>query len=63
MLPYQDRVVEEKSDLDSNIEKLANFIESTMFDDVEPEEQERMANQLNVMRELSDILGERIDNF
>lgn len=63
LLPYQQRVVEEKAALDANITKLRVFIGSPAFDAVYAAEQDRMQEQLAVMGDLSRILGERIAAF
>jgi hypothetical protein len=63
MLPYQERVVEEKGELDVKIGKLFEFVESERFDEVEAQERLRLVRQLSVMREYSGILGVRIESF
>ena len=63
MQPYQQRVVDEKSELDGKIEKLSAFIESDQFVRVDEEERDRMRQQLRTMQTYSGILGERIDAF
>ena len=60
---YQDRVVVEKDELDERIEKLTNFIQSVKFQSIPEEEQELLTRQLEVMREYSSILEERIEGF
>jgi hypothetical protein len=61
--PYQERVVQEKKDLDVKIEALKTFIEGDAFHEVEEDEQKRMLDQLEAMDTYSEILGDRIDNF
>lgn len=63
METYQQRVVEEKQELDGRRDRLTTFIASKSFDNLDPAEQERMSRQLTVMTEYSDILGERIAAF
>ena len=63
MLDYQIRVVEEKDELDGKIERLAKFKQSEQFVSVPKDEQDRLTQQLAVMREYSSILGERIAAF
>lgn len=65
MEAYQERVVEEKKELDSKVEKLDHFLNNTtgldsIVDDVE---KRRLHFQLNVMSSYSLILGDRIANF
>ena len=62
--PHQQRVLDEKQELDIRITKLDEFIErNALFRQLDLEEQARMLRQLDVMRELSVILGERISAF
>lgn len=62
--PHQQRVLDEKQELDIRITKLDEFIERTaLFRQLDSGEQARMRRQLDVMRELSVILGDRISVF
>ena len=62
--PHQQRVLDEKQELDIRITRLDEFIlRNALFRQLDPEEQARMRRQLDVMRELSVILGERISAF
>ena len=62
--PHQQRMLDEKQDLDIRITKLDEFIQrNALFRQLESAEQSRMRRQLDVMRELSVILGERISAF
>ena len=62
--PHQQRVVDEKQDLDLRISRLDAFIErNPIFATVPEDEQARLKRQFDVMHELSSILGERINNF
>lgn len=64
MQPYQLRVVQEKSELDTKIQALTAFAKSDAFSQDVPEpEQRRMLRQLVVMQDYSRILGERIAAF
>jgi hypothetical protein len=64
MLPHQQRVVDEKLELDGKIGKLDEFIEhSPVYKRLGGKEQKRLCRQYDVMYEYSDILGERIDAF
>lgn len=62
--PHQQRVLDEKQELDMRITKLDEFVESnTLFNGLPASERGRLKRQLDVQRELSTILGERIANF
>ena len=62
--PHQQRVLDEKQCRDIEISKLDEFIErNALFRQLESAEQSRMRRQLDVMRELSTILADRIANF
>ena len=62
--PHQQRIIDEKAARDSEISRLAAFIDSTpVFPQLPADEQARLRRQLDVMRELSVVLGERIAHF
>ena len=62
--PHQQRVLDEKMELDQRITRLDTFIrENQAFPTLPADEQARLRRQLDVMHELSTILGERIANF
>lgn len=64
MQPYQQRVVDEKADLDEKAKKLSDFIgTSEVFLTLDPAEQERLKEQCEVMWQYSEILGARIAAF
>lgn len=64
MLPYQQRVIDEKEELDKKANDLSKFIGySPIFDDLDPEEQERLKLQNDIMWQYSEILGARIAAF
>lgn len=59
--PHQQRVLVEKLELDLRIGALDPFIErNPVFATLPTDEQARLKRQLDVMHELSSILGERI---
>ena len=62
MRPFQERVVQEKAELDEKIDKLAAFVPGAIGI-VSFEELSRLIAQLDVMTEYSLILGERIAAF
>ena len=62
--PHQQRVIDEKAARDGEVSRLAAFIDSNpVFSQLPADEQARLRRQLDVMRELSVILGERIAHF
>lgn len=64
MAPHQQRVVDEKRDLDEKIEKLRAFIGGNdLFRTLRADEQERLRVQLLAMGTYSTVLGERIEHF
>lgn len=64
MQPHQQRVIDEKEALDIKARQLSNFIgENPLFDSIDPEEQERLKLQNDIMWQYSEVLGERIAAF
>lgn len=64
MLPHQERVVQEKDDLDAKITALNRFIcGSEAFPDLPAAEQGRLNLQLATMLDYSGILADRIAAF
>lgn len=63
MEPYQQRVIDEKKDLDHKAAKLAEFISTEAFQHVDKDEKVRLHAQLIAMVAYSEILGERIAVF
>jgi hypothetical protein len=64
MKPYQERVVEEKKELDRKLAALNAFLDDDNSVQIAgPEEWERMHRQRDIMEEYSTVLGERIKNF
>ena len=62
--PYQQRVVDEKKELDRRCAKLVAFInDSDKFAKVNDDERDRLERQSTAMLEYSKILGERIAAF
>ena len=61
--PHQQRVVDEKAELDERLQKLNAFARSDTFLDLNFEDQNLLAKQSNLMRELSVVLGDRIARF
>lgn len=64
MQPHQQRVVDEKAELDVKLAALRKFInESPVFKSLDSAEKIRLRSQAYVMSEYSAILGERIAAF
>ena len=62
--PHQQRVVDEKTELDEKLNKLHSFIqESPIFATLSDAEQHRLRRQDLIMAEYSQILSERIAAF
>ena len=64
MQPHQQRVVDEKTELDTKANALSQFIgNSPIFETLDAAEQERLKEQNDVMWKYSEILGARIAAF
>jgi hypothetical protein len=64
LAPHQQRVVDEKFELDTKIAALEDFLtNNAMFKKLDGGEQNRLVHQAVVMATYSDILGERIAAF
>lgn len=64
MLPHQQRVVDEKTELDTKAHALSQFIGlNPTFATLDPAEQERLKVQNDIMWQYSEVLGERIAAF
>lgn len=63
MLPHQERVVNEKNELEDKLTKLDAFFETDFFSKVDEDEQERLKHQYWIMRDYLEVLQERISNF
>jgi len=61
--PHQQRVVDEKVELDSKREKLGSFKNTDTFAGLPWQEQERLNTQGHLMTMYSAVLGERIAAF
>ena len=62
-LPHQQRVIDEKAELDERRAKLAAFAHTEMFAGLPQDEQTRLEHQGFHMGAYSDILAQRIANF
>lgn len=63
LLPHQQRVVDEKAELDEKLERLIAFIGSGKYLDLSDSEMVRLLRQSNYMTDYSKVLGERIAAF
>ena len=63
MEPYQQRVVDEKTELDEKLNKLRKFIGGETFVEINLMEQHRLRQQHGFMVQYSQVLQERIDAF
>lgn len=63
MQPYQERVVEEKKELDLKLEKLQVFLQSESFGHIHEAERFRLRLQEVYMRSYSEVLQDRIAAF
>lgn len=61
--PHEMRVVSEKKELDSKLDKLTEFHKSETFAKLPADEQDRLTRQAVVMGQYSGILAERIAAF
>ena len=62
--PHQQRVIDEKTELDKKATALSEFIvNNPIFCTINSEEQERLKEQNEVMWQYSEILGARIAAF
>jgi hypothetical protein len=63
MLAYQQRVVDEKAELDEKREKLLAFFNTDLFHGLGQAEKDRLRIQHSVMGVYSEILHQRITAF
>jgi hypothetical protein len=63
MAPHQQRVVQEKKELDEKLAKLDEFGRTDFYKTLPADEQGRLNRQHSMMEEYSRILGERIAAF
>lgn len=60
MKDFQQRVVNEKAELDVKAQKLSAFIGGSVYETLDGQEQERLKQQLTHMTRYSDVLRQRI---
>jgi hypothetical protein len=63
MEPYQDRVLNEKAELDAKLGKLQAFLNTSTFGSLDVDEQERLRKQAGIMQEYSAVLADRLAHF
>jgi hypothetical protein len=63
MQPHQQRVVDEKKDLDVKIDALDKFLDTPICGGLADAEKKRLCHQLAYMRGYSKILEERVAAF
>lgn len=63
LLPHQQRVIGEKTQLNDKVEKLATFVNGTSFPDLSEADARQLLAQLAAMREYLAILNDRIAAF
>lgn len=63
MQPHQQRVVDEKAELDAKIEKLTAFARTPIFAGLDSAERDRLSRQAAAMTSYSCILHDRIAAF
>lgn len=61
--PHQQRVVDEKAELDEKLGKLRAFFGTDIFANLEDAEMDRLQRQADHMSAYSGVLGERIAAF
>lgn len=61
--PHQQRVVDEKTELDAKLTKLSAFMDGQIFKALPEEERNRLIRQKEYMCDYSDVLAERIAAF
>lgn len=63
MNPHEQRVIDEKAELDAKLGNLIPFLGSDTCHSLPFDERGRLHRQAEVMREYSSILGDRINHF
>jgi hypothetical protein len=63
--PYQERVIQEKAELDLNIFKLLAFTGASnpVFSAMDFPDRDLLNRQCNLMQLYSEVLGQRIERF
>lgn len=61
--PHQQRVVDEKSELDEKLQKLSDFRKGSFCATLPTDEKDRLSHQQQTMETYSQILSDRIAHF
>jgi hypothetical protein len=63
MQPFQQRVVEECRELRGKLDKLNQFVQTEMFNQLPSDERDRLMKQRSIMDEYAAVLDARIGAF
>jgi hypothetical protein len=63
MQPFQQRVIDEKKELDEKLQRLGAFFDNETFNGLPEDERIRLKRQESLMQAYSEVLGERIAAF
>lgn len=63
ILPFQQRVFDEQTELKDKINKLESFFITPIFEGLSIQERHRLKRQLTYMKLYHDVLEERIEEF
>lgn len=61
--PHQQRVVDERAELDEKVKKLGAFVDGLAFAAIDPVDRALLREQLVVMRQYLYVLKQRIARF
>lgn len=61
--PHQQRVVDERVELNFKLDKLTEFLKGDVFRGLSEGERERLTRQHGIMSDYSGVLAERIAHF
>jgi len=63
VMTFQQRVIEERNELDEKLDKLLDFCDTTIFESLPDEEKTSLLIQQNLMAAYSNVLQSRIKRF
>jgi hypothetical protein len=63
MEDYQQRVIDEKTELDGKLQRLIKFLDTEKFAKLDEDERARLTKQAKIMQRYFDVLIERIAHF
>tara|TARA_R110002094_G_C4885411_1_gene209343 strand:+ start:398 stop:589 length:192 start_codon:yes stop_codon:yes gene_type:complete len=63
MQPHQQRVVDEKTELEGKLQLLTTFLSGDLFTSLPEDEQKRLNLQAGIMADYVEVLEERITAF